>query len=153
MNLNKVFLLGNLTADPELRTTPSGKSVCRFRIATNRVWTDRQSGEKKQNTEYHSIVAWDKLANIVGQYLTKGRSVFVEGRLTTRSWEDASGNKHFRTEIIAENVQLGPRGSLAQTEQKSQTPKSQNQNPPSQEEEEIPIIEESEDINTEDIPF
>ena len=153
MNLNKVFLLGNLTADPELRTTPSGKSVCRFRIATNRVWTDRQSGEKKQSTEYHSIVAWDKLANIVGQYLTKGRSVFVEGRLTTRSWEDTSGNKHFRTEIIAENVQLGPRGTFNQTDQTSQTPKAPSQNPPSQEEEEIPIVEESEDINAEDIPF
>ena len=81
MNLNKVFLLGNLTADPEIRTTPSGKSVCRFRMATNRFWVDRQSGEKRQSVEYHSVVAWDKLANIVSQYLSKGRLVFVEGRL------------------------------------------------------------------------
>jgi len=149
MNLNKVFLLGNLTADPELRTTPSGKSVCRFRIATNRIWVDRQSGEKKQSTEYHSIVAWDKLANIVAQYLSKGRLVFVEGRLVTRTWEDNAGNKHSRTEIIAENVQLGPRPSHTPTSPTTQP----SETPPPPQEEEIPIIEEGEDINVEEIPF
>ncbi|MCD6429119.1 single-stranded DNA-binding protein, partial [bacterium] len=139
----------NLTADPELRTSPSGKSVCRFRIATNRIWVDRQSGEKKQSTEYHSIVAWDKLANIVAQYLSKGRLVFVEGRLVTRTWEDNTGNKHSRTEIIAENVQLGPRPSRTPTSPTTQP----NETPPPPQEEEIPIIEEGEDINVEEIPF
>lgn len=150
MNLNKVFLLGNLTADPELRTTPSGKLVCRFRMATNRFWVDRQSGEKKQSVEYHSVVAWDKLANIVSQYLSKGRLVFVEGRLVTRTWEDNSGNKRSRTEIIAENIQLGPRFTQTPTEEQESTP---SKTPPSPPEEEIPIIEEGEDVNIEEIPF
>ncbi|MCD6114939.1 single-stranded DNA-binding protein [bacterium] len=149
MNLNKVFLLGNLTADPEIRTTPSGKSVCRFRMATNRFWVDRQSGEKKQSVEYHSVVAWDKLANIVSQYLSKGRLVFVEGRLVTRTWEDGSGNKRSRTEIIAENIQLGPRFGQSASQEKPPTP---SQTPPAPEEE-IPIIEEGEDINVDEIPF
>ena len=149
MNLNKVFLLGNLTADPEIRTTPSGKSVCRFRMATNRFWVDRQSGEKKQSVEYHSVVAWDKLANIVSQYLSKGRLVFVEGRLVTRTWEDGSGNKRSRTEIIAENIQLGPRFGQSTSQEKPPTPSTTSPTP----EEEIPIIEEGEDINVDEIPF
>jgi len=149
MNLNKVFLLGNLTADPEIRTTPSGKSVCRFRMATNRFWVDRQSGEKKQSVEYHSVVAWDKLANIVSQYLSKGRLVFVEGRLVTRTWEDGSGNKRSRTEIIAENIQLGPRFGQSTSQEKPPTPSTTSPPP----EEEIPIIEEGEDINVDEIPF
>ena len=149
MNLNKVFLLGNLTADPEIKTTPSGKSVCRFRMATNRFWVDRQSGEKRQSVEYHSVVAWDKLANIVSQYLSKGRLVFVEGRLVTRSWEDGSGNKRSRTEIIAENIQLGPRFSQSPNQKQPPTPPKTTPAP----EEEIPIIEEGEDINVDESPF
>ena len=149
MNLNKVFLLGNLTADPEIKTTPSGKSVCRFRMATNRFWVDRQSGEKRQSVEYHSVVAWDKLANIVSQYLSKGRLVFVEGRLVTRSWDDGSGNKRSRTEIIAENIQLGPRFSQSPNQKQPSTPPKTTPAP----EEEIPIIEEGEDINVDEIPF
>jgi single-strand DNA-binding protein len=144
MNLNKVFLLGNLTFDPEIRTTPNGKTVCSFRVATNRIWVDRQTGQKKQTTEYHRVVAWGKLADIASQYLKKGRLVFVEGRLATRSWEDSSGTKKSRTEIIAERLQLGPK-PIAQTELTEQ--------PKEEAEEEIPIIEEDENIDVEEIPF
>jgi len=150
MNLNKVFLLGNLASDPETRTTPSGQQVCNFRMATNRVWSDRQTGEKKQQAEFHRIVVWGKLATIASQYLAKGRLVFIEGRLMTRSWEDKSGNKRFTTEIVADSLQLGPRpirqdGAVAQ----NNTPKQKDNGA----EDEIPIIEENENIDVEDIPF
>lgn len=141
MNLNKVFLMGNLTFDPEIRTTPSGKMVCSFRIATNRIWIDKQTGEKKQRTEYHRIVTWGRLAEIASQYLKKGRLVFVEGRITTRTWQDQNGAKKTRTEIIAERLQLGPKPTTHEVE-----------NIPTIEEE-IPIIEEEENINDEEIPF
>ena len=145
MNLNKVFLLGNLTFDPEIRTTPNGKMVCSFRVATNRIWIDKQTGEKKQLTEYHRVVTWGRLAEIASQYLKKGRLVFVEGRLVTRSWEDANGVKKSRTEIVAERLQLGPK-KATQAELKETS----SQEPI---EEEIPIIEEDENINIEEIPF
>ncbi len=109
MNLNKVILIGNLTANPELKNTPSGHPVCNFSIATNRIWNDKASGQKQQKTEFHNIVAWRRLAEIASQFLTKGSSVLIEGRLETRSWDDQSGSKRYRTEIIAENLQLGPR--------------------------------------------
>ncbi len=138
--------MGNLTSDPESRTTPSGQSVCSFRMATNRMWTDKQSGEKKQQTEYHRIVVWGKLSNVASQYLAKGSLVFIEGRLTTRSWDDASGIKRFRTEIIADNIQLGPRSAKNFGEQEKPHPKENV-------EDEIPIIEENENIDVEDIPL
>ena len=105
MSLNKVLILGNLTRDPELRTTATGQNVCSFGVATNRVWTD-QKGTKQEQVEYHNIVAWGRLAEIAGQYLAKGRKVFVEGRLQTRDWEGQDGVKRMRTEIIAENLQI-----------------------------------------------
>ncbi|MBI4135015.1 MAG: single-stranded DNA-binding protein [Candidatus Sungbacteria bacterium] len=108
MNLNKIMILGNLTRDPELRQTPTGQLVCSFDVATNRIWLS-PSGEKNQKTEFHRIIAWGKLAEICGQYLTRGRLVFVEGRIETRSWQDQSGQKRYRTEIIAEAMQMGPR--------------------------------------------
>lgn len=109
MNLNKIMILGNLTRDPEVRQTPTGQSVCTFDVATNRIWMS-PAGEKNQKTEYHRIVAWGKLADICGQYLSRGRLVFVEGRIETRSWQDKqSGEKKFRTEIVAESMQMGPR--------------------------------------------
>lgn len=110
MDLNKVTLIGRLTRDPESRTIPSGESVATFSVATSRQWTDRQSNEKKSQTEFHNVVAWRRLAEIVGQYLKKGSQVYVEGRLQTRSWDDPSGQKKYRTEIIAENlIMLGSR--------------------------------------------
>lgn len=109
MNLNKVFLLGRLTRDPEQRTMPSGRPVSNFGIATNRIWTDQESKEKQEHTEFHNIVAFGKLADICNQYLTKGQLILIEGRIQTRSWQDQDGNKKNRTEIIAENMQMGPK--------------------------------------------
>lgn len=109
MYLNKVFIIGRLTADPVLKNTPSGQSVCTFSLATNRVWNDRNSGQKQNETQYHNIVLWRRLAEISSQYLNKGSLVLIEGRLQTRSWQDQSGKNNYRTEIIAERMQLGPR--------------------------------------------
>lgn len=152
MNLNKVILIGNLTADPELRNTPSGQPVCNFRIATNRIWNDKNSGQKQQKTEYHTIVAWRRLAEIVSQFLSKGSLVLIEGRLETRTWDDPSGNKRFRTEIIAENLQLGPRrtGEIGQ----QQTGQEEKKEEGKASQEEIPTIQEGEEeIDVKDIPF
>jgi single-strand DNA-binding protein len=109
-SVNKVILVGNLGADPELRYTNSGTAVANFRIATNERWNDK-NGQQQERTEWHSIVAWGKLGEICGKFLKKGRSVYVEGRLQTRSWEDQSGNKRYTTEIVAQVMQmLGGRG-------------------------------------------
>ncbi len=108
MNLNKVFLLGRLTADPISRTTPSGQQVATFSIATNRVWYDKVSG-KKEDVQFHNIVVWGKQADVAQRFLTKGGVVFIEGRLQTRAWDDKAGQKRRTTEIIAESLQLGPR--------------------------------------------
>lgn len=109
MNLNKVFLIGRMASDPEFRTTPGGQEVATLRIATNRVWNDRTSGQKNEATEFHSVVTWGRLAQIANQFLTKGSLVMIEGRLQTRSWEGQDGIKRYRTEIVAEGLQLGPR--------------------------------------------
>jgi len=142
MNLNKVILVGRLTRDPETRALPSGQSVTSFGLATDRFFTDK-SGKKQQQTEFHNIVLFGRLAEIASQYLTKGSLVLIEGRLQTRSWQDATGNKRYRTEIVAERLQLAPRavGKAAPPESK-ETPK-----------EEIPIIEEEGEIDIKDIPF
>src|SRR5881296_3814268 len=102
-SLNRVQLIGNLTRDPELRYTPSGTAVCSFGIATNRSWTT-DTGEKREETEFHRIVSWNKLAELCSQFLTKGRKVYVEGRLQTRSWDTPDGQKKYRTEVVAERV-------------------------------------------------
>lgn len=108
MNLNKVYLIGRLASDPEFRTTPSGQEITNLRMVTNRIWTD-QSGQKNENPEFHSVVLWGRLAQIANQYLVKGSLAMVEGRLQTRSWEGQDGIKRYRTEIVAENLQLGPK--------------------------------------------
>lgn len=102
-SLNKVILIGNLTRDPELRYTPQGTPVCTFGIATNRSWSTDQ-GEKKEEAEFHTIVAWNRLAEIVAEFLQKGRQAYVEGRLQTREWEVSDGTKRQRTEIIASEI-------------------------------------------------
>ncbi len=104
-SLNRVQLIGNLTRDPELRYTPSGSAVCTFSVATNRSWTT-DTGEKKDETEFHRIVSWNKLAEICSQFLTKGRKVFVEGRLTTRSWQAQDGTQKQSTEIVISDMIL-----------------------------------------------
>ncbi|OGH66018.1 MAG: hypothetical protein A3B90_02895 [Candidatus Magasanikbacteria bacterium RIFCSPHIGHO2_02_FULL_41_13] len=114
MDLNRATLLGRLTRDPEIRSTPSGQSVATIGVATGRVWTD-QSGVKQERTEFHNCVLWGKLADIAGQYLSKGRRVYLEGRLETKDWAGQDGVKRYRTEIIVENMIMldGPRGSSA----------------------------------------
>jgi len=102
-DLNKVMIIGNLTRDPEMRMTPSGQSVASYAVATNRQWKD-QSGETQSNAEFHDVVAWGKLAEIVEQYLHKGMRVYIEGRLQTRSWEGQDGVKRNKTEIVASDV-------------------------------------------------
>jgi single-strand DNA-binding protein len=109
-SVNKVILIGNLGADPELSTTQQGTALAKFRIATTETWKDRNTGERQERTEWHSIVAWDKLAQICGEYLHKGKMVYVEGSLQTRSWDDQNGQKRYKTEIKANNIlMLSPR--------------------------------------------
>ncbi len=110
--LNKVMLIGNLGRDPEVRSTPSGQNVASFSLATNRKWKDRD-GNRQEQTEWHNIVCWGRQAEIAGQYLTKGKQIYVEGRIQTRSWDDkTSGEKKYKTEIVCDNFQmLGSRGS------------------------------------------
>ncbi len=144
MNVNKAIILGNLTRDPEVKTIPSGQTVASFSIATNRFWTDKASGEKKKSAEYHNVIAWGRLAEIAQQFLTKGGLVYIEGRLQTRNWEDQQGNKKYRTEVVAEKMQLGPRGSssnLSASDDKKnvEVPEEHTSSP--------------EDINVEEIPF
>jgi len=103
MDLNKVQIIGNITQDIELKQTPNGQNVCSFSIATNRNWTD-SSWVKQEQAEFHNIVMWGKLAEICGQYLAKGKKVYVEGRLQTRNWEAQDGSKRYRTEIVGENM-------------------------------------------------
>jgi single-strand DNA-binding protein len=103
MSLNRVQLIGNITRDPELKQIPGGSTVASFSIATNFSWKD-SSGQKQEKVEFHNIVAWSKLAEIIGQYLKKGGKVFIEGRLQTRDWEAEDGTKKYRTEIVAENM-------------------------------------------------
>jgi len=108
-SLNKSMLIGNLTRDPELRKTTSGQSVCSFSIATNRVYTDA-SGQKKDQPDYHNIVAWGKLGEICAQYLVKGKKVYIDGRMQTRDWDGQDGVKRYRTEVVAENMIMLDRG-------------------------------------------
>ena len=152
MFLNKVFVLGNLTADPDVRSLPSGQSVVNFRIATNRVFYDKNK-EKQEQAEFHNIVAFGRTAEIIQQYLKKGSLVLIEGRLQTRSWEDKStGAKRFKTEIVTERMQMGPKRL---TETTFPTPPSSDttKKPEPVSKQEIPIIEEEEEIDVKDIPF
>ncbi len=109
MYINKAFIFGNLTRDPELRALPSGIQIASFSVATNRVWKNKE-GVKQESADFHNIVVFGRQAETVSQYLKKGSSVFIEGRIQTRSWDDkTSGEKKYRTEIVAERVQFGPR--------------------------------------------
>lgn len=106
MDFNKAIIVGRLTKDPETRTTTSGQTVATFSVATGTVFTNK-AGEKQEKTEFHNIVAWGKVGEICGQYLTKGQEVLIEGRIETRSWDDPSGQKKYRTEINVENMRMG----------------------------------------------
>lgn len=157
MNLNKVFLIGRLTRDPESRTLPSGQTVSNLGLATNRVWTNQETKEKQEQTEFHNIVAFGKLADICNQYLKKGSLVMIEGRLQTRSWQDQNGGTKYKTEVVTERLQLGPRPR--QAEEKAEEPA---ETPAKQEMPEIQVEEEStenkedkteDEVKSEDIPF
>ncbi len=141
MDLNKVMLIGRLTRDPEVRTIPSGQTVATFSIATNRQWTD-QSGQKQEKVEFHNIVAWRKLAEIIQQYVKKGSRLYIEGFLQTRSWDDPQGVKKYRTEIVANNMIM--------LDTKSQSGAAPADNTPAPEPQ---VDSPEEEISVEDIPF
>lgn len=147
MFLNKAILIGNLTRDPELRSLPSGVKVCSFSIATNRVWKDK-NGVRQESADYHNVVVFGRQAETVAQYMKKGSSILVEGRIQTRSWDDkTTGEKKYRTEVIADRTQFGPKGAGSTG---GSAPKSGAQaNAGETDTIEYP----EEDINPEDIPF
>jgi single-strand DNA-binding protein len=147
-SVNKVILIGNLGADPELRYTNTGTAVANFRIATNDQWTDK-NGEKQERAEWHHIVAWGKLGEICGKYLKKGRPVYVEGRLQTRTWEDQQGNKRYTTEVVAQVMQmLGRPGETADGEAGGWESRQQAPSP-----EEQPDIAVGSTTSDDDLPF
>ncbi len=152
MYLNRATIIGNLTRDPELKSLPSGVKVASFSVATNRVWYD-QNKQKQEATDYHNIVSFGKQAETIAQYMKKGSSIYVEGRLQTRSWEQ-DGKKNYRTEIIAEKFQFGPKAGGGSAPSSSQA---SSNNAPAMNEQEPPMIDSvdypEEDINPEDIPF
>ena len=157
MNLNKVFLIGNLTRDPELRTMPNGNPVVNFGIATNRIWKDK-AGVQQKHAEFHNIVMFGRLAEIAKQYLQKGASVMVEGRLQTKTWDGQDGQKKSRTEIIAENMQMGPRLAGADRPQGGSplgaSADAHDKSPAMPPSEELATVEYPEDeIKPDDIPF
>lgn len=148
MYLNKAIVIGNLTRDPELRSLPSGVKVCSFSVATNRVWKDK-NGVRQESADYHNVVVFGRQAETVAQYMKKGSSILVEGRMQTRSWADkTSGEKKYRTEIVADRTQFGPKSSGA-----GFTPSKEGGASPKNPEEVDTIEYPEEDINPEDIPF
>jgi len=160
MYLNKALLYGNLTRDPEVRALPSGQQVATFSIATNRSYKDKD-GSQKEMTEYHNIVAFGRTAEVMGQYLKKGRPVFVEGRIQTRSWE-ADGKKNYRTEIVVDSFQFGPQaaGTASSGGYEKSAPTAASSEPANEVHGGAPAHEGSEgiaypddEINPEDIPF
>ena len=156
MDLNKAMIIGRLTRDPELRTTPSGQSVASFAIATNFVWTD-QSGQKQEKVEFHNVVVWRRLAEICGQYLKKGAKAYFEGRLQTRDWVGQDGVKRYRTEIVAENMIMLDRAGSASSSMSTEQPPAPSEAPGE------PVIDSSvpaegskpdeDEIKVENIPF
>ena len=114
MSVNKIILLGRVGQDPELKYTPSGTAVCNFSLATSERWNDKNTGEKVEKTEWHRVVAFQRLAEIMGEYLKKGSQVYIEGRLQTRKWQDQNGQDRYTTEVVANDMQmLGSRGGEA----------------------------------------
>jgi single-strand DNA-binding protein len=126
MSLNKVMILGRLGQDPELKHTPNGMAVANFSVATSESWNDKNTGQKQERTEWHRIVVWGKLAELCGQYLSKGRQVFLEGKIQTRSWDDKEGNKRYTTEIVASTVQFLGAAQGASQGNYDQTPQAKN---------------------------
>lgn len=169
MDLNKAMLIGNIVNDPEMRTTPNGQNVTSFRVATNRRWKNQSTGEYQEDSQFHSIVAWGKLAEICSQYMGKGMKVYIEGRISTRSWDDAqTGQKRYMTELIAENaIMLGRKDQgagagagnsmppMPNNGPVAPKPQAQQSSPQIPSPEQIPTInvDEQDEIRVEDIPF
>lgn len=156
-SLNRVQLIGNLTRDPELRYTPTGAGVCSFGLATNRSWTT-DTGEKHDETEFHNIVAWNKLAELCSQFLVKGRKVYVEGRLSTRSWTSQDNQQKTRTEIVIDDMILldnkGAGGAEGHDEAPTAAPAKKTATKLAEKEEEQgPMSGASEEVMPDDIPF
>ena len=163
-SLNKVQLIGNLTRDPELRYTPQGTAVCSVGLATNRSWTT-DTGEKREETEFHRIVAWNKLAELCSQLLTKGRKVYVEGRLSTRTWTGQDGNQRTTTEIIIDDMiildsrrDVGdqtsyPDTQMTESKEENQSEISDAKSKKSSKKEKVEEKVEDESVNPDDIPF
>lgn len=154
MYINKAILIGNLTRDPEKRALPNGTVVTSLALATNRVWKDRE-GNKQESTDYHNVVVFGRPAETAAQYLKKGQSVYVEGRIQTRSWDDKDGTKKYRTEIVADTVQFGAKaggaGSYGSDANTASTAPSSVSSEPSDVGGQIDYP--TDDINPEDIPF
>ncbi len=150
MNLNKVFLIGRLTRDPELRNTPGGQAVTSFGIATNRTWTDK-NGAKQESVEFHNVVVWGRQAETVSQFLTKGALAMVEGRLQTRAWQSKEGQNIKTTEVIAERIQFGPRAANVGGGRGQPAPANNKEAAAA----DLPTIDidEGQDIKAEDLPF
>jgi single-strand DNA-binding protein len=166
MDLNKAMIIGRLTNDPQMRSTQTGQNVASFSLATNRKWNDKATGQQREDTQFHNIVVWGKLAEICNQYLKKGNQVYIEGRLQTQSWDDqATGQKKYRTEIVGENMIMlgskndnvaGNNNNFQQQNQNNNVGPQQNQNNDIPAQEEIPTInvdDDKDDIKIEDIPF
>ena len=156
MYFNKAIIIGNLTRDPELKSLPSGIQVCTISVATNRVWKDK-NGAKQESTDYHNVVVFARQAETAAQFLRKGASVMVEGRMQTRSWDAADGSKRYRTEIVADRVQFGPRAGGAPEGSASSAPRATSADASASQSKDAPPMDTieypEEDINPEDIPF
>ena len=157
MDLNKVMLIGRVTQDPEVRTTPTGQNVANFSLVTNRSWKN-DKGERQERPEFHNIVAWRHLADIVGQYAPKGKQLYIEGYLQTRNWEGKDGNKRYTTEVVANSLILlgGGRGEKVAPVETAKQPATANQPSPSSSspaKSQQPAGGKEEEINIEDIPF
>lgn len=154
MNLNKVFLIGNITKDIELKSTPSGNTVASFGLATNRTWKGKD-GQKQEQATFHNIVAWGKTAEIIKQYCVKGSMIMVEGRIDNRTYDKKDGTKGYVSEVIVENFQFGPKsaGSFTGSSNFNSQPQQPKTNKKEMEEEDIPVIEDGEEIDIKDIPF
>ena len=148
MYLNKAIIIGNLTRDPEIKSLPSGVKVASFGVATNRVWKDK-NGVKQENVDFHNIVVFGRQAEVVGQYMKKGNSILIEGRMQTRSWDDASGVKKYRTEIVGDRIQFGPKSTGASGGYSAPATAPEEDNKKAMDTIEYP----EEEINPEDIPF
>ncbi len=152
MYLNKALIIGNITRDPELRAIPSGVKVCSFSVATNRVWKDKE-GNRQEAADFHNIVVFGRQAETVAQYMRKGSQVMIEGRIQTRSWDDATtSTKKYRTEIVADRVQFG--SSNSNTPKNKESSSNIEQDSSKESEDKLDTIEYPEEqINAEDIPF